>query len=342
MDILSWFRPKPRPVERAERKAVLRPVATAPRIWAIGGGKGGVGKTLVASSMGVLLASCGKRVLVVDADFGAANLHTFFGVQGAKRSLSNFLKGEVLHFTDTVVDSGITNLSLVCGEKDSLDVADLSDKGVALLRGALRNVPFDYVLLDIGPGTTASHLDLFLTAQTGVIVTSSEPTSVENSYRFLKCLFLRRMKNAANGAGNSALKDALHGLFSGHWTQRVKTISDILQQLRLADPVNGALLDELMGGMSVGIIVNNANGAASPGFGASMERACADYFGVGIRHLGDIARDGAVPESVRLRRPLLVHSPQSEAARALKDCFTRITSSEWPQARPGEKGAVVV
>ena len=346
MDILNWFRQKPRQADRPLRAAesrpsVLRVLTPRPTIWAVGGGKGGVGKSLVTSSMGILLASSGKKVLIVDADFGAANLHTFFGVQGSKCSLSNFFKGEVLDFDRLIIDSGVRGLSLACGEKDSLDVADLNEKNVMMLKSALRTAPFDYVLLDIGPGTGGSHLDLFLMAQTGIIVTSAEPTSVENSYRFLKCLFLRRMRNAVNNSGDSALKDALGRLFSNNWSQRVKTISDILHQLKQMDPQNGALLNELMDGMKVGIIVNNANGLGTPGFGASMERACADYFGIGIKHIGDIERDEKVPESVKLKKPFILHAPESDAARALKACFTRLTSPGEHSDEQASKGMVI-
>lgn len=346
MDILSWFRQKTKPAERPVRAADnrpfnLRPVPPMPKIWAVGGGKGGVGKSLITSSLGILLAESGKKVLIVDADFGAANLHTFFGVQGAKTSLSNFLKGEVLDFSSLIIDSGVQKLFLACGEKDSLDVADLNDKGVAMLKSALFRSPYDYVLLDIGPGTGASHLDLFLMAQTGIIVTSTEPTSVENSYRFLKCLFLRKMRNAVNNTNDSALKDALQRMFSNNWSQRVKTISDILQQLKLMDPQKGELLDELMGGMKAGIIINNANSSTDAAFGPSMERACADYFGIGIKHIGDIGRDDKVPESVRFKKPLVLHAPESAAARALKACFKRLTSPDEQAKEQASKGMVI-
>jgi flagellar biosynthesis protein FlhG len=195
--------------------------------------------------------------------------------------------------------------------------------------------------MDIGPGTGASHLDLFLTAETGLIVTSTEPTSVENSYRFMKCLFLRKMRNAVNGSEHSVLKDALHRLFTNNWAQRVKTISDILQQLKMMDPQNGTLLDELMGGMKIGIIVNSASGAVDPGFGPSMERACADYFGVDIRHIGDIGSDASVPESVKLKKPLVLHAPESEASRALKKCFSKLVSSDERISDRPSKGMVV-
>ena len=56
-----------------------------PRVVAIGGGKGGVGKSLVAANVGIFLATLGKRVVLVDAAFGAANLHIFAGVPRPSR-----------------------------------------------------------------------------------------------------------------------------------------------------------------------------------------------------------------------------------------------------------------
>ena len=56
---------------------------SAPRqrqIWSVGGGKGGIGKSLIAASLGWQLARMGQRVVVVDADLGGANLHTCLGL----------------------------------------------------------------------------------------------------------------------------------------------------------------------------------------------------------------------------------------------------------------------
>ena len=58
-----------------------------PRVVAIAGGKGGVGKSLVAANVGIFLATLGKRVILVDAAFGAPNLHIFAGVPRPSRTL---------------------------------------------------------------------------------------------------------------------------------------------------------------------------------------------------------------------------------------------------------------
>ena len=62
-----------------------------PRIWAIGGGKGGVGKSVLAANLGVVLAKRRQRVIVVDADLGGANLHTLFGMPDPELTLSDYI-----------------------------------------------------------------------------------------------------------------------------------------------------------------------------------------------------------------------------------------------------------
>ena len=61
------------------------------KIWAIGGGKGGVGKSLVTANLSICLALMGYRVCAVDLDLGGANLHTCLGVNIPERTLSDYL-----------------------------------------------------------------------------------------------------------------------------------------------------------------------------------------------------------------------------------------------------------
>jgi len=60
-------------------------------VIAVGGGKGGIGKTLLSANLGVHLASRGYRVVMVDADLGGANLHTCLGVKAPRATLSDFV-----------------------------------------------------------------------------------------------------------------------------------------------------------------------------------------------------------------------------------------------------------
>src|SRR5258708_22014055 len=89
----------------------------APRVVAIGGGKGGVGKSLVAANVGIFLATLGKKVVLVDAAFGAANLHVFAGVARPSRSLYEMLDNK-LPLADLAVSAHVHGVRLVARGDD--------------------------------------------------------------------------------------------------------------------------------------------------------------------------------------------------------------------------------
>ena len=69
---------------------------TVPEIWAVGGGKGGTGKSFMASSMAIQLAQTGHRVTLIDADIGGANLHSYFGMTHPRVTLTEFFEKKFL------------------------------------------------------------------------------------------------------------------------------------------------------------------------------------------------------------------------------------------------------
>lgn len=311
------------------RIAAAGPLANArPRIWAVGGGKGGVGKSLVAANMGILLAKRGKRVVLVDVDLGAANLHTVLGIAAPDDTLSCFLKNEVRDIKRLIKKTGVENLEIISGAKDSLDVVDFGRGAVTRLKDALSALDRDYVLLDIGPGTSANMLDMFLMADEGMLVTTPMPTSIENTYRFLKCLFLRRIKNIIGAEENTRIKELLKAALSKDRGRSIKTVTDILGALKRVDGGGAEALKGLMGSTRVSLIVNFTETPSDREIGPLMEKACMSYFSVEVTHLGDICDEWSANDSIRLRRPLALHYGRTEAARAVETCLIKLISSE--------------
>ncbi|MBI2399453.1 MAG: P-loop NTPase [Deltaproteobacteria bacterium] len=305
-----------------------RPVrATSPygtSIWSVGGGKGGVGKSLVASNLALALSRQGKKVLLVDADLGAANLHTFLGIDGGKGALSSFLKDEISDIGSLISKTPFPNLDLVSGAKDSLDVADVKNAHIMRLREALKKVEYDYAVLDIGPGTSSNLLDMFLMGNEGIILSTPEPTTIENNYRFLKCLYLRQIKSIADSQEDGVLNSMLQKIFSDKWSQRVKTVSDIMEQLSMLDFDQGRMLREDLSATSISMIMNQTKREEDARMGPSIQRACADYFGMDIGYLGSVGYEDCVSESIRTRRPLVMHYSASAAARSLEACLGKL------------------
>src|SRR5882724_10833048 len=84
-------------------KSPPKPKTRARRIIAVGGGKGGIGKSLVSANLGIALAQRGSSVVLVDADLGGANLHSCLGVAQPQVSLSDFVNRNVARLEDVAV-----------------------------------------------------------------------------------------------------------------------------------------------------------------------------------------------------------------------------------------------
>lgn len=314
-----------RPLPNAARKA---------EIWAVGGGKGGVGKSFIASNLAILLSKLGNRVLLVDADLGAANLHTFLGIDGGKATLSGFLKGEVDELARIITRTSIQKLDLISGASDALDIADVTSLKITRLGEALRRADYDYIIIDVGPGTSANMLDLFLLSNEGIVLSTPEPTTIENNYRFLKSLFLRKIKTVADSQEDGRLKELLQRIFSDSWPQRVKTVSDILDQLKRMDSYQAGILEEQMNCINISMILNQAKKEEDADIGPSIKRACSDYFGMEINFLGSVFYEEAVSDSIRARKPLSIHYVNAGAVKAIEACLKELLSSRPLRTAP--------
>jgi len=120
----------PRSGERsgtARRPAPPRTAETAPSrqsIWALAGGKGGVGRSLLAANLGVQVARSGRRVVLVDLDLQGSNLQTYLGFQRLPVSLGDLASGRVPLLSELACETPTVNLRLVGG----LQKGDLRDE----------------------------------------------------------------------------------------------------------------------------------------------------------------------------------------------------------------------
>jgi len=130
-------------------------------IWPIGGGKGGSGKSFLASSLGHLLAKTGRKTLLMDLDLGAANLHTFVGIPYPERCFSDFVTRKNLPLEEVILKTPYPNLFLISGAHDTLDIANLPYEKKSKTLKAINKLSYDYIILDLGAGTSFNTLDFF-------------------------------------------------------------------------------------------------------------------------------------------------------------------------------------
>lgn len=169
------------------------------RILAVGGGKGGVGKSLVSTNLAVALAKTGARVTMLDADLGAPNLHTMFGILRPQRTVEDFLSARTSNIDEVALPTQVAGLKLICGAEGALGSARPSFEGKQRLLAALGRLDADVLLIDVGAGVDLNTIDFFNAADTRIVVMVPEITSLQNGYAFLKIALFRRLQRASQG-----------------------------------------------------------------------------------------------------------------------------------------------
>jgi flagellar biosynthesis protein FlhG len=294
------------------------PTAAEPRperqIWAVGGGKGGIGKSLLTASLGWQLAQLGKRVVLLDADLGGANLHTCLGMQSPQRTLSDFIQRRVPQVEDVAVETGMPGLRLVSGASDFLSAANINYAQKVRLLNRIRQLNVDVVLIDLGAGTSYNIIDFFLIADVGLLTVVPEPTSVENGYRFIKSALYRKMRVATpEGPARDLIEDAL--------SQRDRTFRnpvDLLTAVRDVDPACVDLLKKTMAAFQPRFILNQVRAESDIAVGHQLVTACVRHLGIRAGYAGFVHYDDAVWQAVRHRRLFVVEAPRSRAAEEVR------------------------
>ncbi len=196
------------------------PATSAPQIWAIASGKGGVGKSFISANLGLALAGHNRRTVLVDLDLGGANIHTCLGVTNPKTTLSDLLDSNNSDINALVEYHENANIGLISGAADDLQMANLKHFQKLKIMRNLAHIDADFVILDLGAGTSFNTLDFFLHADQALLVVTPDPTSIENSYRFIKCLLARLFRDLPE-----ATQKIMHGvLVAGKKQQRQTAI----------------------------------------------------------------------------------------------------------------------
>lgn len=284
-------------------------------IWAVAGGKGGVGKSFMCCNLGIDLAQRGNSVVVIDADFGGPNLHTFMGLSTSIISVSDFIKSNQLRLDDVLLPTGIPNLKLASGAHDVLGMANLNIVQQNKLIKAVRSLNVDYVLIDLGAGTSAYTLDLFIMADRGVLVTAPEPTSVENTYRFIKSAFYRKLKAVIRHPG---VKAFLERITESKDVRTPKTPADLVSEISDINFQAGETLKFELAKFNPKLVINQVRTQTDVRIGFSMGQACKKYFGIDLGYVGFVEHDSYVLQSIRQRRPVILQSPDSVASHCIQ------------------------
>ncbi len=178
-------------MDQAEKLRKMVKEQAAPRnvarVITVTSGKGGVGKSSISVNLAIALSRLGKRVIVLDADFGLANVEVMLGIRPQYNLADLIFRGKTL--TD-IITEGPENIGFISGGSGIQELTNLSKDQIVYLIHKLVELDerADIIIIDTGAGIADSVLEFVAASSEVLLVATPEPTSITDAYALLKTL----------------------------------------------------------------------------------------------------------------------------------------------------------
>jgi flagellar biosynthesis protein FlhG len=305
------------------------------KLWSIGGGKGGIGKSIFTLGLGISLSRMGKKVILVDADLGGANLHTLMGVRFPPCTLEDFFLNKVARLEDVVIDTQVEGIGLICGADDILGSANPTYAQKVRILKQIEDLPADLVLLDLGAGTSYNILDFFNYSQGRICVMTNQATSLQNVYGFIKSALYRRItREFAKDHDVLGLVLQNEGAPS---ESTIESVKDLLLQLKEGGEERLNRFSQLVKTFELFLVVNMVKEDLDLQSARIIEKVCESFLSFTPKLLGNLSYDPAIEKAVNQMVPFPLNRENSPAAMDLKEIAQIVLANSYSQADPGKE-----
>lgn len=188
--------------DKVEREVNLS-TGEGPKVICVSSGKGGVGKSNFTINLAIALQSSGKRVIVIDADLGLANVEILLGLV-PKHSLLDIIKKDIE--IEEIITKGPLGLGIISGGSGIQEMADFSLYNMNLMLNGINKLKemADYILIDTGAGISKSVTSFIEASKELIVITTCEPTSIADAYALIKVISLTERDKKINVVVNRA------------------------------------------------------------------------------------------------------------------------------------------
>ena len=312
------------PAEKSKTKPAVQAVnKTNKKIIAVGGAKGGVGKSMLSANLAVGLALLGQKVVLADLDLGGADVHLYTGVKSLTKTWNDFLDKKVDSIQDILTPTAFKGLSLIGGDSSKLGSANLPYSQKLKIMRHLKELETDFLVVDLGGDTTYNGLDFFVLADQKIVVSGTEPASVLDSYTFVKVVFNRFLERFFSE--HKSLKDLAEQIRDGSLEKSINYSFDfIYQEVRNRNPKAAIELKQQFEKFRLAIVLNMTDSSKDVRIAESMQKLVKDKCFLDIGILGTIPFDKMVRKAARGFTPIVVENPKCQASRNIHQMLAAI------------------
>ncbi|ESL01948.1 putative flagellar biosynthesis protein FlhG [Catonella morbi ATCC 51271] len=157
------------------------------RVITVTSGKGGVGKSNLAINLAISLSRLGKKVVVLDADFGLANIEVMLGIRPQYNLSDLMFRGKSL---SEIITEGPENVGFISGGSGIREMTNLTKEQLINLSARLSELDrqTDVVIIDTGAGISGNVMEFVVLSGEVLLIATPEPTSITDAYALLKTL----------------------------------------------------------------------------------------------------------------------------------------------------------
>jgi len=302
-----------------------RPAAEPPKIWAVGGGKGGVGKSVLSTIFALWLARMGHRTIIIDVDLGGANVHTLLGIKSPPKTINDYISKKYPKLEDICIETGVENLRLLSGASEILSLANLQFAQKVKIIQSLRQLNAEYVILDLGAGTSYNVLDFFLIAERQIVMLTPQPIAIQNSYAFVRNAVYRKLSRITSQ--KPGLLSIIKSAMDPKNELNVRTIKELFQVIRNDGGAAVAdFLNQEIAAIQPALVTNMVRNQKDKNAGSIIQLVSEKYLMIKPIDLGGIVYDNQLNNLVSSMAPLAEIDPSNEAFVGMYDITTKLIS----------------
>ena len=292
-------------------------------IIAVGGAKGGVGKSALAANLAVGLALLGQNVVLADLDLGGADVHLYLGVKSLPKTWNDFLDKKVGSIEEIMMPTPYEGLKLIGGDSSRLGSENLPYPQKLKIMRHLREMQGDYLILDLGGNSSYNVLDFFLFADHKIVISGTEPASILDSYSFVKVSVYRLLERFFSE--HKSLKDLSQKIKNGSLGQSKDLSLDLIfEEVRERDPSVYHKLKDRYDRFCVSLVVNMAENRKDFQIAESMQNVLKEKCFLNVGILGTMPFDKLARRAARSFTPIIVEYPRSQPSKAIHQMLAAI------------------
>jgi flagellar biosynthesis protein FlhG len=290
----------------------------------VASGKGGTGKTLFSTNLGVSLALLGKTVILIDLDLGGSNLHTCLGIMNTGPGIGSLIYKKEHNIESLLTPTGIGRLHFIAGDSLLPGTANLEYSAKKRLIKGIKGLVADYVIMDLGSGTSFNTVDFFLIAPDGIIVTTPEITSILNAYSFIKTALYRLLYLLfpARSEERKVIAEFVTSQIEGE----KKSFLAVLDLIYGVNPESGERCRAELKSFLPRIILNNVRAQSDIATGEKLIQTVAKNLGIRTVGYGMLAYDPEASKSIAMRKPLVLLSQEAQYSKGMAGLSRKIAS----------------